>query len=462
MRKRLLGALLTVLAGVLALFSAGVYLLVRESIRTDLDQFVLDKALILARQANPANVAWVDYNDREWRSIRLVPVAQTFDTQWQVAFVSSRLPAPIPASDELKRAATHPSGVVFHETRDALGREYRAATVHIRRNDQLLGYAQIGVESAERNRPLNRLVFWLAGGSLAGWLGAWIAARSLLEQWRLPLAMLGDSAERLKVGTLGRERLFVPQGEPELARLGQAFNQLLDALEASHAARQQFIANASHEIRTPLTIMRGEVEVVLRRPRAAEDYRAALESVREEVERLSRLSENLLTLARADAREGVPEGQSMDLAEVCREVAGRLAGTAATRRVLISVLTPESIVVPGDPVAAGQVVFNLVDNAIRHSPAGESVVLRLDEEGAHARLAVVDSGEGIPAEHVPRVFERFYRVDRGRSRRSGGAGLGLAIVKALVDAHHGRVEVTSRVGEGTTFTVWWPRGESAS
>jgi heavy metal sensor kinase len=331
------------------------------------------------------------------------------------------------------------------------------ATVTVVRDGRQLGYAQIGLPVTERDRPLRQLLWWLIGGSLVTWGGAWVAAGYLVRQWRVPLSMLAEAARRVGIQNLSHQRLFAPADVPELAEVAQAFNELLEKLNAAHQAQQRFVADASHELRTPLAIVRGELEVALRRDRAVNEYRDTLQSCREEIERLSRLTENLLALARADVGRALGPREPVDLGTVCREVCEKLGPLAAAKRLSLEVNASETAETIGDGLALEQVVCNLVENAVRYTPAGERVTVSARNDGAEVEVTVVDTGAGIPSEHLPKIFERFYRVDKARAREIGGAGLGLAIVRTLTEAHGGRVKVESVLGQGTRFTVRLPR-----
>jgi len=458
LRTRLLVLLLSLLGVVLAVFCTVVYLLVRATLQGDIDQFVLDKALLLGREVNPINPAWVRFEERDWRARRFTPVGQIFDAEWRPLFVSKRLSAPIPPTEQLKREATHPLGVVHHDAIAPDGERYRMATITERRDGKFLCYAQIGVSLNERDRDLRRLLAWLIGGSVFTWVGALVASGYLLQQWRMPLAMLGETARRVSVQNLSRQRLFAPPDAPELAPVAQAFNELLDTLESAHTTQQRFVADASHELRTPLTILRGEIDVALRRERTPAEYQEVLQSNREEIDRLSRLVENLLALARADAGEALARSESVDLAGVAREVCDKLKPLAARQRVSLCCEAADPAPVAGDPIGLERVLFNLIENALRYGPADETVSVRVTQDERFVKAEVEDRGSGIAAEHLPHVFDRFYRVDKARSRDFGGAGLGLSIVRTLVEAHGGRIEARSVVGKGSTFTVRLPRG----
>ena len=202
--------------------------------------------------------------------------------------------------------------------------------------------------------------------------------------------------------------------------------------------------------------MRAEIEIALRRERAPADYQRTLDSNRHELERLSSLVENLLALAALDSTKPQQEKSPVHLALVCRDVAEQLSPLAAAHNVRLQLELSESVTTSGDVFSLERAVRNLVENAIRHTPAGEQIVIRAGVNGGEARVEVTDAGVGIAPEHLPHLFERFYRVDTARTRNHGGAGLGLAIVKAIVEARGGTVSVESKLGAGSTFTLRLP------
>ncbi len=456
LRQRLLWTLLSWLALVLAAFSAMIFLLVRESLHGDLDQLLRDKAFLLGSQVNPNNRTAVGGDDRVWRSDRYLTFGQTHDSDWTLLYKSTRLDKPIPVTDEVKRVAQHAVGMATHDATGTEGTHYRMATVRIDRHGKFICYAQIAVKTEERDAPLRVLILWLAAGSITSLIIAGLGLIYLIRQWGAPLAALSETASKINFDTLGRQRLFAPADAPELARLAESFNELLDRVEAMHASQFRFVADASHELRTPLTILRGEIDVALRRPRSPEEYADVLQSSREEIERLSRLTENLLTLARADAKQALVRREPVDLAAIASEVCRKLAPLSEQRRVALACEASDAAMVTGDAIALEQVIFNLTENALRYTPGGESATVRVARSATEAVVEVADHGSGISSEHLPHLFDRFYRVDKARSREFGGAGLGLSIVKTLVEAHGGRVEVRSEVGRGSTFTVRLP------
>ena len=457
LRQRLLTTLLVWLALVLAVFGAVVYLQVRQTLEGDIDQFVRDKAFILGHQVNPAFPAGIFSDDKPWRSDRYDGFWQTFDIEWTQLYRSRSLSAPIPPTEEVKRLAANPLGIVHHDAVAPDGLRYRVATVRIERQGKFICYAQVGVSLRERDVPLRRLFFLLAGCAAAALLLAGVGLDYLIRQWGLPLAALSDTARRINLGSLGRQRLFAPPEAPELAQLAAAFNELLDRLEAAHASQHRFVADASHELRTPLAALRAEIEVALRRERTPADYQRTLDSNRHELERLSSLVENLLALAALDASQP-PRGKApVDLALVCRDVAEQLSPLAAAQNVRLQLELSESVTIPGDVFSLERAVRNLVENAIRHTPTGEQILIRAEVQQGEAIVWVIDAGVGIAPEDLPHLFERFYRVDTARNRAHGGAGLGLSIVKAIVEAHGGTVSVESKLGAGSTFTLRLPK-----
>jgi len=456
LRQRLLTTLLVWLALVLAVFGVVVFLLVRQSLQGDVDQFVRDKAFLLGAQVNPWYPAGLAVDEKPWRSDRYIGFGQIFDTNWNVTYKSARLNIPIAPTEEVKRLASHPIGVVHHDTVGPDGARYRMATVRIEREGKLVCYSQVGVLFRDRDKPLRQLIFWLAGCAAIALVLGGLGLDYLIRQWGAPLAALSDTARKINLGSLGHQRLFAPPDAPELAQLSTAFNELLDRLEVAHASQHRFVADASHELRTPLAALRAEIEIALRRERSPADYQRTLDSNRHELERLSSLVENLLALAALDASKPQSAKLPVDLPLVCRDVAEQLSPLAAAQNVRLQLELAEGAIVPGDVFGLERAVRNLVENAIRHTPAGEQIIIRVARDSSEVTVQVIDTGVGITPEHLPHLFERFYRVDSARTRTHGGAGLGLSIVKAIIEAHGGNVSVESKLGAGSTFTLRLP------
>jgi signal transduction histidine kinase len=233
-------------------------------------------------------------------------------------------------------------------------------------------------------------------------------------------------------------------------------NAMIGRLERSFAEIRRFTADASHELRTPLTAIRTETEVALSKPMDSVECQQLLGSVLEECERLTRLTDQLLTLSREDAGSGKPLREVVDLAAVVQGAVETMRPLAEAKSLQLSVQCRADLYVRGDEGRLRQVFYNVLDNAIKYTPEGGTAEVTLDQSEGVAKVIIRDTGIGIPAEHLPHVFERFYRVDKARSRAEGGTGLGLSIAQSIAAAHGGRIELASTPGRGTTCTVSLP------
>ncbi|MFV1959827.1 MAG: sensor histidine kinase, partial [Planctomycetota bacterium] len=252
------------------------------------------------------------------------------------------------------------------------------------------------------------------------------------------------------------ERIDVGGTKTELGLLARTLNEAFDRLQAAFERQAKFTADASHELRTPLSVIRCNAELALRRPHSKEEYVDALAVGLRAATRMQEIVDRLLRLARADADSIDSKRMPVDLGVLVREAATSFEPLAAHRGVSIHVET-KSVVVEGDEDQLRDVLDNLLSNAVAHGKEGGRVDVRVRTEGDAACLEVEDDGPGIPAADLPHVFDRFYRVDRARSRARGGSGLGLSICRAIVVGHGGRIELESRPGAGTTVVVRLPK-----
>jgi len=243
----------------------------------------------------------------------------------------------------------------------------------------------------------------------------------------------------------------------EARELAEKINTRLDSVAAAEKEQQQFIADVSHELRTPLTVLRGSLEVVLEEDRPVEEYREAIGNALLEVRHLTRLSQNLLFLARGQSGRVTLSFANVDLVRFVSEVIRDLMPAAADRELELSVDVPgEAVRAFIDSDRMQQVLHNLLENAIRYTHPGGKIRVRLTSRPSEASIEVSDTGIGIPPQDLPFVFERFFRSDRARRAYQGGSGLGLSIARWIVEAHKGTIAVESEVGKGTTFTVRLP------
>lgn len=349
---------------------------------------------------------------------------QVFTLEGRLVAASSNTPPGI----TLASAAVPKQSWITHDSAAPDGRPLRLVTYPVHTGQGTMeglrfhGYAQAGLLQPDTERRIARFT-WIMAASLAGFGALFLAA------FRTAVLAAADRAR--------------------------------NESETIQAAQHRFIGDAAHELGTPLAVLRGEIDIALRRERAADEYRAALASCREEIERLSRLSENLLALATADAGQVVIHRAACDASDIAKAVRRRFERVAAEKGITLSVDAPDALPWSADVFALEQVLGNLVSNALRHTPQGDRVTLTAERADSTIILSVTDTGEGIPPTHLPRIFDRFHRVDKNRGRAGGGAGLGLAIVRTLVEAHGGAVTAESELGKGSIFTCrfpCWPDG----
>ncbi|MCA9570134.1 MAG: HAMP domain-containing histidine kinase [Myxococcales bacterium] len=283
-----------------------------------------------------------------------------------------------------------------------------------------------------------------------GTLAAFAIAQVLAGRLVRPLNDLARDAEAVRL-PLDAAPLAPSNNGDEVDRLAHTLNHAFQRAQDSYARQARFTSDASHELRTPLSVIRSEVEVALRLGVADLTTREAFESVLHQVERMQGTLDQLLCLARAD-RDGARTAGSVDLADVVRETVDTVRALSPAPPVALDV--PDTLTVPADPAAVGMIVRNLLDNALRHTPSTGTVRVSLAVDGDSVRIRVEDDGEGIPAEHVAHVFERFHQVDP--SRTGASAGLGLAIVETLAKVHGGTVHLDSEPGRGTCVEVRLP------
>lgn len=299
------------------------------------------------------------------------------------------------------------------------------------------------------------------GVRLAGSIGSTAGGHRRIfcgEKSLAPVADMGAQVERISAANL-HERLDVRNATDELGRLARTFNDLLDRLDQSFERQRRFISDASHELRTPISILRGEAEVALSQlSRPPEEYRESLAMLYEEAQRLSNIVEDLFTLTRADAGEYRLTRTDFYLDELAADCVRATRALAQAKSITLSVVAAHEMPVRADEDLLRRMILNLLDNAIKYTPEGGNVSVTCDSAPNGYELSVTDSGLGIPIAMQSRIFERFFRVDKARSRtgRDGGAGLGLAIARWIAEAHLGRIELVQSNGAGSTFKVYIP------
>ena len=284
---------------------------------------------------------------------------------------------------------------------------------------------------------------------------------ALVRRALRPVDEIAGKAEQITQHNLG-DRLPVPGTGDELERLSTALNHMIIRLDDAFQNSKRFVADASHELRTPLTVLSGELESLAQDWELSAETRERLGSLLEEVGRLVKIVERLFALSRLDAGEAQSESVRFDLAELAASTADQMALLAEDRRIVVTCNAATPVAVEGDHARLKQVVVNLLDNAIKYTPEGGAVQIRVKSAGSRAVLEVIDTGIGIAGDQLVHIFDRFYRADKTRSRNPDGAGLGLAIVKSICHAHQGQIEVESAVGKGSCFRVLLPLADEHS
>lgn len=283
-------------------------------------------------------------------------------------------------------------------------------------------------------------------------LGGWFLARQVLG----PITRITRTAQTISSTDLAG-RIELSGSTAEIGRLATTFNDMLDRLQGAFERERRFTADASHELRTPLTALKGQIEVSLDQPRTQTEYIETLKDANTEVDRLIRLSNSLLSLSRMDQGQQKFPRENVDLSDLLDSLVETMQPLAETREINLNGHFTSGPVISGNFDQLTRLFMNLLDNALKYTSRGGKVTVSLKEMGSFARIDIADTGQGIPKEHLPHLFERFYRVHSDRTSSSGGAGLGLAIAYEIARWHHGKITVESKVNEGTVFSVYLPK-----
>jgi heavy metal sensor kinase len=305
------------------------------------------------------------------------------------------------------------------------------------------------------DRVLERFLVLLVISVPAGLIATFLIGRWMTQVALVPLARLADATRTINIEDL-RRRLPIRGAGDELDDVAAAFNDTLERLEQAVGEMRQFSAALAHELRTPLTALRGEIEIAMSRRRGGDEEQRRLASQLEEIDKLKRLIDQILVFARAEAGEIPVKLTSVDLGALVTSIVDQVEAVAQARGISLTCGRADAVLVQGDADWLKRLVLNLLDNAIKFTLDGGRVVVDVSLEGAMGRLAVQDTGIGIAPPLQAHIFERFFRADPARSPDIDGAGLGLSLAKWIVDRHHGRIEVQSQPGRGSTFTVRLP------
>lgn len=365
----------------------------------------------------------------------------------------------------LRTAAAQPLGLAAPSTGSAAGAtslNRGAQWLRVLTGPEEIAGVPVLVRAARTEEPVRRqlreLLFVQGVGLPLALAVASIGGYQLARRALAPVGRMAESARRISAEQLS-ERLPVENPSDELGHLATVFNDTFARLERSFEQMRRFTADASHELRTPLTALRSVGEVGLQERPDDKLFAEVVGSMLEEADRLTRLVDMLLTLSRADAGQLRLAQEPVDLFGLARDVATYLADLADEKHQPLQVEGTGSVGTRGDWLVLRQAVVNVVDNAIKYSPDGMPIHLRVGGDAEASWIEISDSGPGIAPEHRDRIFERFYRVDKARARELGGTGLGLSLARWAIEAHGGRIVLESEVGRGSTFRLVLPASE---
>ncbi len=471
-RLRLTLYYVSLLAVILIIFSGALYMILFISSLDEVDRTLQSRAADVQNSVTAALVIQSDPALLLTRGrVRLLPAADVFATPGLYVQLSQLDGTPFPGnsrSENLGDQYLTPTSAVL--ARVAAGESVYVNIVVNRSPLRLyvvplkaprggiIGVIQVAQSLEGVNSTLRRLASLFIGGIAMSVVLAAVGGALLAQNALAPIDRITQAAQGItRAGDLTR-RLEQGNTQDEVGRLAATFNEMLGRIEELFRSQQRFVSDVSHELRSPLTAIRGNLDLLRRG--ASDDPEArdqALTAIDAEAERMQRLVADLLLLARAD--EGIKiQKEIVELDTVMLDVYRQARVSAGGVNVCLG--SEDQAQVLGDRDRLKQLLLNLVDNAIKYTPSGGEVKLSLERDTQWVRVFVSDTGMGIPAKDLPRIFDRFYRVDKARSREKGGSGLGLAIAKWITDAHGGRIDVQSEVGKGTTFTLWLPLANS--
>jgi len=469
-----------ILAGILCLFGLVLYTNVATNLAQDVDD-------VLVSQADGATDSLVAFWEGKWGALHRETPSQTMKKeidmkrfpkmidQWvhetgelenpHAIRLVDRDGAPLVTSTNFARLALpltqtamtqSGQGRTVYETFNLGGPRFRLVTRPVIEKNYVLYLVQVAASLQQADASLVRLrrwLLWLIPSTLVvtstvGWFLATTALR--------PVDRMIRQAERIGAEHL-HERIDVPHTGDELEHLATTFNNMLVRLESAFRRLRQFSAAASHELRTPLTIMKGELEVALRKSRDVEEYQRVLRTQLEALNEMASIVEQLLMLAHSEAGTIAVEWRPVELGVLIQQVRDALKMIAELKEISVQISAPEPIWVQGERRLLERLTVNLLDNALKHTPLKGSVTLQLGRRGKEACLTVQDTGSGVPPHEIPHIFDRFFtRSSLGTPPRSSSSGLGLGLCRWIAEAHKGRIDVASPPGQGATFTIFLP------
>lgn len=467
-----------ILAVLLISFSTFLYITLSKSLHRDVDNKLRSLAeLIATESSSPLSKFGFGNIDQALEvSLDLKPIGkfiQVLDESGRVGRRSENLKnIQLPVSLQTLKNATR--GIVTFETHRIGNVPLRIITYPVKENQHITRIIQIASSLEDVEEALNKLFLILLitvpSALLLASLGGQFLARKALK----PVDQITQTARVITTKNLN-QRIQPLRVKDEISRLVDTFNEMISRLDQSFQQIKQFTADASHELKTPLTILKGEVEVALRKERTPSEYTQILESNLEEIDRMSKIVDDLLWLSKADIGEIQLQKEEVNLTALIQELVEQMGLLAQSKRIQIQTIPHdglEEIRIYGDALRMRELFLNLIDNGIKYTEEGGKITIHLEKEfplslqeasnssngrkASFAKVIISDTGIGISKEDQKKIFNRFYRVDKARSREQGGSGLGLSICKWIVEAHQGEIEVESELGKGSSFIVKLP------
>jgi len=466
-----------ILGILLVSFSTFLYFTLSKSLHRDVDNKLRSLAeLIASESASPLSKFGFGNLDRALEtSMDLKPMGkfiQVLDESGNIGRKSDNLRnVQLPISlTALKNASR---GAITFETNHSFGNApLRVFTFPVLENNHVTRIVQVASSLEDVEDALNTLLIILVIAVPLALLVASLGGQFLANKALSPVDRISKTARMITSQNLN-QRIEPSKVKDEISRLIETFNEMISRLDQSFRQIKQFSTDASHELKTPLTILKGEVEVALRKERSPDEYVQILKSNLEEVNRMSQIVEDLLLLSKADSGEIRLNREDVNLTEILNEVVGQMRRVAQSKNLRLETSNHyEEIHLFGDPLRIRELFLNLIENGIKYTEEGGSIHIGLTKEthlpdGNHsgvakgdqaefAKVIVSDTGIGIAKDDQERIFDRFFRVDKARSRQEGGSGLGLSICKWIVEAHRGEIKVESNLGKGSRFIVKLP------
>ncbi len=461
-RSRLTAWYVTLLAIILILFSVFLNYFLSKRLHESIDNSLTVSATVVATSAvmnfNRSPLPGLDrFFEQFMGAGNLNKFYRIYDGSGNVGSRSKNIDA---SKFPLSQAAYADSlkGLNSYETFIVDGEHpIRVITMPILREKKLVNLVQVGTSLEAVQETLRNLQIFLFTAVPSVLVLAALFARFMARRALKPISKIIQTARDIGQGRELSQRIPVFKVQDELGQLALTFNEMMDRLENSFAQMRQFSSDASHELRTPLTVLKGQNELVLSKPRDPKEYQEVIASNLEEINYMSKVLEDLFILSRSDENQIHLNCKPMDMRDLVEEVCKHAEVLASDKDICIIIAFLEPVQINGDEVRLRQMVWNILHNGIKYTQPGGELKVSLQDEGKSALLSIQDTGIGIPEKDLPSIFDRFYRVDKARSRDEGGSGLGLSICKHIAEAHKGTIEVESKLGAGTRFKIRIPR-----